>query len=130
VPPPPVPQRFDVLVVEDDRALRDQLVLALTDEGFTVGTAGDGHEALRLLTTTQVELVVLDLMLPGMSGRELATQMRATPALADVPLLMITGVGNVDQAPPGPVYVKPLRRESFLRAVRLHLERARSERRR
>jgi DNA-binding response OmpR family regulator len=115
----------DVLVVEDDRTMREQLALALTDEGYTVATAENGAQAWETLRRCEVRLMVLDLMLPVMSGRELTHVVRATPELADLPIVMITAVGNVHVAPPGPVYLKPIHRESFLRAVRLHIERGR-----
>lgn len=115
---------FDVLVVEDNLTLLDQLAQALRDEGFTVATAANGVEALDILRHTHVRLMVLDLMLPLMSGRELTQVVRTTPMLADLPIVMITAVGNVHVAPPGPVYLKPLRRDSFVHAVRLHMERA------
>jgi CheY-like chemotaxis protein len=114
---------FDVLVVEDDRALREQIALALRDEGLAVATAADGMEALATLRSSVVRLVVLDLMLPTLSGRELAKVMHEDPDLADVPIVTVTAVNNVHLAPPGPVYVKPVRRDALLRAVRLHLAR-------
>jgi CheY-like chemotaxis protein len=122
--PTQLPSRLDVLVVEDDAAMREQLALALTDDGFTVATATNGLEALDILRASQIRLIVLDLMLPVMSGRELTQVVRATPELAPIPIVMVTAVGNVHVAPPGPVYLKPIHRESFLRAVRLHIERS------
>lgn len=115
--------RYDVLVVEDDVVMRDQLALALADEGYVVATAGDGAAALDLIRRADVGLVLLDLMLPVMSGRELSGVLRDTPELAEIPVVMVTAVNNVHVAPPGPVYLKPIRRDSLLRAVRLHLNR-------
>lgn len=123
--PSPSADRFDVLVVEDDRVLREQLALALTDEGYSVATVEHGGQALEILRKAEVRLILLDLMLPVMNGRELAHVVRSTPELSDIPIVMITAVGNVHFAPPGPVYLKPLHRDSLLRAVRLHIERAR-----
>jgi CheY-like chemotaxis protein len=114
---------FHVLLVEDHLALSDQLALALREEGWTVATASNGVEALEVLKSCDVELMVLDLMLPLMSGMELTDVVRSTPELSSLPIIMITAVGNVDRAPPGPVYLKPLRRDSFVHAVRLHLAR-------
>lgn len=123
----PSVERFDVLVVEDDRVMREQLALALADEGYSVTTAENGADALNTLRRVQVRLVVLDLMLPVMSGREVTQAIRTTPDLSDIPIVMITAVGNVHIAPPGPVYLKPIHRESFLRAVRLHIDRGRRD---
>lgn len=114
---------YDVLVVEDDPTLREQLAVALRDEGFAVATAADGLQALGTLRATAVRLVLLDLMLPTLSGRELAKVMRDDPELAEIPIVTITAVNNVHLAPEGPVYVKPVRREALVRAVRLHVAR-------
>lgn len=114
---------YDVLVVEDDGVMREQLALALTDEGFTVTTARDGREALDAVRQNSVSLVVLDLMLPVISGREVAQALKADPMLSEIPVVMVTAVTNVHLAPPGPVYLKPIHRDSFVRAVRLHLRR-------
>lgn len=116
-------KQYDVLLVEDDRALREQLALALTDEGYTVATSENGAEALELLHQADVRLLVLDLMLPVMNGRELTRILQTDAQLASIPIVMITAVNNVHIAPPGPVYLKPLHRTSFLRAVELHIRR-------
>jgi CheY-like chemotaxis protein len=116
--------RFDVLVVEDEPTMREQLALALQDEGYSVTTAANGAAALELLGDADVRLVVLDLMLPVMNGREFCRALREDARLSDLPVVMITAVKNVHMAPPGPVYLKPIHRESFLRAVKLHMQRA------
>jgi DNA-binding response OmpR family regulator len=83
-----------VLVVEDEPTLRCLLREGLTDEGYGVYTAENAHEALRALEEDQADIVLLDLMLPGMGGLELASQIRkrwpiwivamsASPALLD-----------------------------------------------
>lgn len=122
--PPTGRARYDVLVVEDNRALCDELAFALADEGLNVATAFNGRDALDVLQTAEVGLVVLDLMMPVMSGRELAETMQGSADWAQIPIVFVTAVSNVHHAPPGPVYLKPIRRESFVRAVRLHLARA------
>jgi DNA-binding response OmpR family regulator len=113
----------DVLVVEDDTVIREQLAEALADEGFTVKTAADGREALESLRRARTGVVVADLMMPVMSGWDLIKAMRSSPALADVPVMIMTAASNVGRAPDGPVFLKPLNLDSLIRAIRTHLGR-------
>jgi two-component system response regulator RegX3 len=76
------------LVVEDDEHLAELLRLALTREGFEVVTARDGVRALECFRAQQPELVVLDLLLPRLSGLDVCRILRAESA---VPILMVTG---------------------------------------
>jgi CheY-like chemotaxis protein len=111
----------DVLVVEDDDLIREQLADILRDEGYTVVTAANGQEALDRLEDLDAGLVILDLMMPVMSGWELARALRRMPGVSDTPLLVITAATYAARAPLGPVFVKPLNLDSLLRAVHLHL---------
>jgi two-component system response regulator RegX3 len=89
-PPVPAPTRDNrplVLVVDDEESYRQALASGLTREGFTVESAGDGHEALRLFHRVHPDLVLLDVMLPDQSGIEICQQMRA---LKPVPIIMVT----------------------------------------
>src|SRR5881398_1995459 len=72
----------EVLVVEDEPDIRALIVHHLTRDGFRCRTAADGAEALARLRSGVPDLVVLDLMLPGMDGLELTRRMRAEPAWA------------------------------------------------
>ena len=76
-----------VLVVDDEESYRQALASGLNREGFAVECAGDGHEALRLFHRIHPDLVLLDVMLPDLSGIELCQQMRA---LKPVPIIMVT----------------------------------------
>jgi DNA-binding response OmpR family regulator len=78
---------FSVLLVEDDEHIRQALGLALTDEGFAVTDAVSGEEALDLLTTTEPDVVLLDLMLPGVDGLEVCRTLRAR---GDLPIIIVT----------------------------------------
>ena len=69
-----------VLVVDDEESYRQALASGLTREGFTVESAGDGHEALRLFHRVHPDLVLLDVMLPDQSGIEICQQMRSSQA--------------------------------------------------
>ncbi|MFN3648432.1 MAG: response regulator transcription factor [Armatimonadota bacterium] len=76
-----------VLVVEDERAIADAVALNLRDEGYEVTLAGRGDEGLRLATSEPFDLVILDLMLPGLDGRDVCRSIRQRSA---VPVLMLT----------------------------------------
>jgi two-component system OmpR family response regulator len=80
-----------ILVVDDDREIRDLLTRFLEKHAFRVSAARDGREARRAWTNGHYHLVVLDLMLPGESGLELARWMRAQ---SDVAIVMLTAVGD------------------------------------
>lgn len=82
------PQR--VLVVEDERDLADMLVYNLKKAGFSASSVHDGTSAVQAIMTQPPDLVILDLMLPGLSGTEVARQIRTNPATSKVPIVMLT----------------------------------------
>jgi DNA-binding response OmpR family regulator len=79
-----------VLLVEDERHIRDLVELHLGLEGFTTTPTGNGEEALALLREQAFDLVVLDLMLPGLDGLTILKVLRREPLNADVPVLLLT----------------------------------------
>ena len=90
------PERSDsmrILVVEDEPQISNFLRVGLGYEGFSVAVAEDGHEALAELKRFKPQLVILDLMLPGISGMELAERMRADP---DLMIIMLTARDEVE----------------------------------
>jgi two-component system phosphate regulon response regulator PhoB len=79
-----------VLIVEDEAAIVTMLRYNLEREGMQVVEAGDGDEALKILAETHVDLVLLDWMLPVMSGIEVCRQIRRKPESRDLPVIMVT----------------------------------------
>lgn len=79
-----------ILVVDDDPAIRELLQLALPPAGFDVQLAGSALEARERLAHTTPDLILLDWMLPGQSGFELARHLRRNPAHRKVPIIMLT----------------------------------------
>jgi DNA-binding response OmpR family regulator len=79
-----------VLVVEDDVAIRELIALHLKLEGFAVLPSGDGTEALRLARGERFDLIVLDVMLPGLDGISVCAAIRRDSANRDTPILMLT----------------------------------------
>ncbi|MGE0252060.1 MAG: response regulator [Dongiaceae bacterium] len=81
-----------ILVVDDDRRLRDLLKRYLSQQEFRVSIAEDVAEARAMLSSMDFDLLVLDIMMPGESGLELAQSLRKT---SDVPILLLTAKGEV-----------------------------------
>jgi two-component system alkaline phosphatase synthesis response regulator PhoP len=83
-----------ILVVEDDSTLRDTLAYNLRSEGYDVVTAEDGVAALDIARKQPLVLVLLDLMLPRLSGLDVCRQLRAQPETANIPIMMLTARGE------------------------------------
>ncbi|MFC0316477.1 response regulator transcription factor [Gordonia phosphorivorans] len=84
-----------ILVVDDDRAVRESLRRSLTFNGYTVETAGDGIEALEKVVADRPDLVVLDVMMPRLDGLEVCRRLRA--AGDDLPILVLTARDSVSE---------------------------------
>src|SRR5690242_3257025 len=98
----------DVLLVDDDAAFRDSLKATLEAEGLRVDTASNGVEALEKLAHDRPRVVLLDLVMPVMSGYELLDRLRAEPELAMIPVIAFSGVSAIE-APTGTAFMpKPL----------------------
>jgi DNA-binding response OmpR family regulator len=80
-----------VLVVEDDATVSEVVARYLQLDGFDVVCVGDGHSALRAVQEVEPEIVVLDIMLPGIDGLEVCRRLRGTSA---VPIMMLTALGD------------------------------------
>ncbi|TVR27170.1 MAG: DNA-binding response regulator [Ilumatobacter sp.] len=80
-----------VLVVDDEPTVRDVVVQYLRRDGHEVTEAVDGNQAIELLASSPPDLVVLDLMLPGVDGLEILRRLRAT---SDVPVIMLTALAD------------------------------------
>jgi len=84
----------NILVVEDEDALATLLHYNLEKEGYRVGLAGDGEEALIQIDEAAPDLVVLDWMLPKVSGIEVCRRLRAAQATRNLPIIMLTARGE------------------------------------
>jgi two-component system response regulator MprA len=116
----------DILVIEDDEAIRDLLKRGLSYEGYTVKVANDGSEGLLIARDAPPDLVVLDLMLPGLDGLEVCRRLRSAN---DVPILVLTARGTVSDRIAGldsgadDYMVKPFSIDELLARVRALLRR-------
>ncbi|ANZ40608.1 DNA-binding response regulator [Lentzea guizhouensis] len=121
---------YRVLLVEDDERIRQALGLALGDEGFDVVEAGSGEEALHLLDTGVFDVVLLDLMLPGMDGLVVCKALRSR---ADLRIIIITARTDTSDVIAGleagadDYVTKPLVASELAARIRALLRRRRSD---
>ena len=80
-----------ILIVDDHREMRDLVSRALAKEGFRVSTAADGKAMRKVLADANIDLILLDLMLPGEDGLSLCRSLRAD---SDIPIIMLTAKGE------------------------------------
>jgi len=119
-----------VLVVEDEAALATMLRYNLEKQGFRVDEAGDGQEALTRISEVPPDLVLLDWMLPVMSGIEVCRQIRRRPDTRDLPVIMVTARTDDQDAVRGlntgadDYITKPFNMEALLARMRALLRRA------
>jgi DNA-binding response OmpR family regulator len=122
-----VPRRGKtVLVVDDDEAIRLSIRDALERHGYRVFVARNGMEAMSVLGGTRVNLIVLDLMMPGMSGWELLAAQVGDPKMSSTPVLIVSALRDVSE----PNHLtnvraalqKPFRLHELLDAVARHAD--------
>jgi CheY-like chemotaxis protein len=117
----PGPEPAFVLVVDDEDDVRETMRDLVEMFGCAVMTAGNGAEALALLEDHRPCLIVLDLLMPVMTGQELLEAMRHRPALAALPVVISTSAP--ERAPAGlPVLKKPLDVDAFMSCLRRNCE--------
>jgi DNA-binding response OmpR family regulator len=122
-----------VLVVDDEPAMRDMLQRMLERAGFAVACAADGAAGLARLNVGDVDLVLLDLMLPGLDGLEFCRQVRARQGGRHVPIIMVTGSVNAADRRAGfamgadDYVLKPFRTQALVDRVRAWTSRGAAE---
>jgi diguanylate cyclase (GGDEF)-like protein/PAS domain S-box-containing protein len=136
------PRNPKALVADDDETLRILLGQALANWGFEVISAEDGRQALELTRTRHPDVIFMDLLMPVMNGYETSAAIRQLPEGADIPIIMVTGLDDLDsidaayQAGATDFITKPInwpllrhRLQFVLRASRAHREVRASEQR-
>jgi CheY-like chemotaxis protein len=111
-----------VLIADDDPDTRLLLSLVLTEQGYDLDTARDGFEALALAEQQRPDLMVVDHMMPRMTGTDCVSIMKEHPVLCDVPVVLVTAAPAAAQAAGRlgfhAAVEKPLELDEFVRTVR------------
>jgi DNA-binding response OmpR family regulator len=89
-----VPVNAKVLLVEDSKFLRMANECVLCKAGFEVITAADGEEALRLANDKRPDIILLDMLLPKISGPDVLKSLKANPATVDIPVIVLTSLSQ------------------------------------
>ena len=110
-----------VLLAEDDRALRRFLEVLLERAGYKVITAADGLEAMKIVVTTKVDVVVTDAVMPNLNGHELCRFLRNSPALAQLPVIMLSALerneSDQNSSQANAFLAKPVSSESLIECI-------------
>jgi PAS domain S-box-containing protein len=114
------PAPLSILVIDDDPDVRGFIVETLEEQGYSVRSASDGHQGLAELERNRPDLVILDFIMPGMSGAEVASRILADDPKQ--PILFVSGYSETDAvkstAPDAPLLAKPFRADALDKAVR------------
>ena len=87
----------EILVVDDDPSLRELLRQQLTDRGYGVRTATDGYAAIEAIREKRPDLVILDVMMPQLSGFDVAAMLKSNPATEDIPIIILSILTDEEQ---------------------------------
>lgn len=90
-----------ILVIEDDKFLRELISQKLAKEGYDVAEAIDGEKGIESVKSENPDLILLDLILPGIDGFEVLAKMKADPKLAEVPVIILSNLGQKDDIEKG-----------------------------
>lgn len=119
-----------ILIVEDESAVREMLRFMLVQNGFEVTEAAETIQAEKLIAEAPPNLILLDWMLPGMSGMEFAHILKHNPATREIPIIMLTAKGEEDNKVQGlesgadDYVTKPFSTRELLARIRALLRRA------
>lgn len=85
-----------ILIIEDDKFLRELISQKLLKEGYDIIEAVDGEKGIKTVKEENPELVLLDLILPGIDGFEVLSRMKKDPVLAEIPVIILSNLGQKD----------------------------------
>ena len=120
-----------ILVVDDNEVNAELLIAMLASEHYFVSTAADGFEALAKIAAEKPDIVLLDVMMPGLDGFEACRRIKTDPVMADNPVIMVTALSDVDDLVRGfevgadDFVTKPFNGLALMARVRLQLRRKR-----
>lgn len=90
-----------ILIVEDDRFLRELIVQKLIKENYEISEAVDGEEGLKKIKEEKPDLILLDLILPGIDGFEVLSRMKEDPTLSQIPVIILSNLGQKEDVERG-----------------------------
>ena len=90
-----------ILIVEDDKFLRELISRKLTSENYEIVEAIDGEEGLKKIEKEKPDLVLLDLILPGIDGFEVLSKVKEDPALSSIPVIILSNLGQREEVEKG-----------------------------
>ena len=93
-----------ILVVDDDPEIVTMLSTRLGKRGYKVSTASDGHKAIELAKREKPDIILLDVMMPGKSGWEVARALKQDPATQSVKIVMVSAIGEKTNEITAPIY--------------------------
>ena len=85
-----------ILIIEDDKFLRELIAQKLIKEGYDIAEAIDGEKGIKAVGEEKPDLVLLDLILPGIDGFEVLTKIKEDPKIAQVPVIILSNLGQKD----------------------------------
>jgi len=85
-----------ILVIEDDKFLRELISQRLLKEGYDIAEAVDGEEGVKAAKKEKADLILLDLILPGIDGFEVLAKIKADPEMNKVPIIILSNLGQKD----------------------------------
>lgn len=85
-----------ILIVEDDKFLRELIAQKLIKEGYNIAEAVDGEKGIKTVKEEKPDLVLLDLILPGIDGFEVLAKMKEDPKMAQIPVIILSNLGQKD----------------------------------
>jgi len=91
----------NILIIEDDKFLRELIAQKLIKEGYEISEAIDGEEGVKKIREEKPNIVLLDLILPGIDGFEVLSKMREDPALAQIPVIILSNLGQKEDVERG-----------------------------
>lgn len=91
----------NILVIEDDKFLRELISQKLIKEGYNVSEAIDGEEGIKKIKGEKPDLVLLDLILPGIDGFEVLSKMKEDAALPSIPVIILSNLGQKEDVEKG-----------------------------
>lgn len=94
-------ERLTILVIDDMAAILKMLKKRLEQWGYRALTAGSGEEGLELALTESPDLILLDVLMPKMKGREVCARLKANPSTRDIPVIFLSSLGLADHVTTG-----------------------------